>query len=288
MHEQASYVGNFNRNLNNPYSDTYNPWWRQHPNFAWGNQRGANVSSSSRQQNLIAPPGFQANMPSHSETKALHVRPHGNLPSNTEVTKSNGKEQCSALTLRSGKEINKEDKFGGKSVEDPTPSHVQKELEILDDSPIEEDKGEKVDNEKTKEQHENAAASAVSQPTRDEVHPPPPFPQQAIDQVPSYAKFLKDIVTKRRKVESYETIVVASEYCAARIDLPIKKKHPGSFIIPCSIGNNFMRNALCDLGSSVNLMPKALFKKIGIGIERLTTVILQLADRSHVRPEGKV
>ncbi|KAK8621926.1 hypothetical protein V6N13_097554 [Hibiscus sabdariffa] len=49
-----------------------------------------------------------------------------------------------------------------------------------------------------------------------------------------------------------------------------------------------MGNALCDLGSSVNLMPKTVFKKLGIGIERPTTVILQLADRSHVRPEGKV
>ncbi|KAL4367015.1 hypothetical protein GQ457_05G018460 [Hibiscus cannabinus] len=58
MHEQASYVGNFNRNLNNPYLNTYNPGWRQHPNFSWGNQRGANASSSGRQQNLTAPPGF--------------------------------------------------------------------------------------------------------------------------------------------------------------------------------------------------------------------------------------
>ncbi|KAK8713476.1 hypothetical protein V6N13_148692 [Hibiscus sabdariffa] len=35
-------------------------------------------------------------------------------------------------------------------------------------------------------------------------------------------------------------------------------------------------------------MPKAVFKKLGIGIEKSTTVILQLEDRSHVRPEGKV
>ncbi|KAL4339437.1 hypothetical protein GQ457_08G032360 [Hibiscus cannabinus] len=35
-------------------------------------------------------------------------------------------------------------------------------------------------------------------------------------------------------------------------------------------------------------MPKAVFRKLGIGIKRPTTVILQLADRSHVRPEGKV
>ena len=31
------YVGDFNRN-NNPYSNTYNPGWRQHPNFSWSNQ----------------------------------------------------------------------------------------------------------------------------------------------------------------------------------------------------------------------------------------------------------
>ncbi|KAK9034766.1 hypothetical protein V6N11_076823 [Hibiscus sabdariffa] len=248
--------------------------------------------------------------------QALQVRPQGNLPSNTEVTKSNGKEQCSALTLRSGKEINKDDKFGGIPIEDPTPSDELKESEDVIDSPIEEDKGEKLDNEKTEEQHAKATTSAVPKPAREEIRPPPPFPQrlkkhkedlqfqkfvsmldqfhinipflEAIEKVPSYAKFLKDIVTKKRKAESYETVVVASEYCARTVELPMKKKDPGSFIIPCSIGNNFMGNALCDLGSSVNLMPKVVFKKLGIGIEKLTTVILQLADRSHVRPEGRV
>ncbi|KAL4377400.1 hypothetical protein GQ457_02G025150 [Hibiscus cannabinus] len=121
----------------------------------------------------------------------------------------------------------------------------------------------------------------------DQFHINIPF-LEAIEQVPSYAKFLKDIVTKKRRADSYETVVVASEYCAGRVEIPMKKRDPGSFIIPCSIGNNFMGNALCDLGSSVNLMPKAVFKKLGIGIERPTTVILQLADRSQVRPEGKV
>ncbi|KAL4341392.1 hypothetical protein GQ457_08G019850 [Hibiscus cannabinus] len=38
MHEQASYLGNYNRNSNNPYSNTYNPGWRQHLNFSWNNQ----------------------------------------------------------------------------------------------------------------------------------------------------------------------------------------------------------------------------------------------------------
>ncbi|KAK8576727.1 hypothetical protein V6N13_015160 [Hibiscus sabdariffa] len=313
MHEQASYVGNFNRNSNTPYSNTYNQGWRQHPNFSWGNQSGANASSSSRQKNLIAPPGFQANMPWHSETKGNVAASNNNSlkaimqefisTSKTMLQEHSASIKHQGNMLQTQRALLQSHNSSLRALETQEP-------EILGDSPIEEDKGEKLDNEKTEKQHDNAAASATSQPARDEVCPPPPFPQrlkkhkedlqfqkfvsmldqfhinipflEAIDQVPSYAKILKDIVTKKRKVESYETIAVASEYCAGRIDLPMKKRDRGNFIIPCSIGNNFMGNALCDLGSSVNFMPKVVFKKIGIGIERPITVILQLADRSHV------
>ena len=48
------YVNNFNRN-NNPYSNTYNPGWRQHPNFSWTNQ---GVNSSAGPSNPTHPPGF--------------------------------------------------------------------------------------------------------------------------------------------------------------------------------------------------------------------------------------
>ncbi|XP_024028190.1 uncharacterized protein LOC112093617 [Morus notabilis] len=48
------YVNNFNRN-NNPYSNTYNPGWKQHPNFSWANQ-GANSSAGSSKP--VYPPGF--------------------------------------------------------------------------------------------------------------------------------------------------------------------------------------------------------------------------------------
>ena len=35
----VNYVGNFNRQpQNNPYSNTYNPGWKQHRNFSWSNQ----------------------------------------------------------------------------------------------------------------------------------------------------------------------------------------------------------------------------------------------------------
>ncbi|KAK8698068.1 hypothetical protein V6N13_114199 [Hibiscus sabdariffa] len=281
MHEQASYVGNFNRNLNNPYLNTYNPGWRQHPNFSWGNQSGANASSSSRQKNLTAQPGFQTNMPWDSETKG-----------NASASNNNSLEATMQEFISTTKTMLQEHSASIKH----QGNMLQTQRALL-------------------QSHSSSLRALETQvgcitTSRDEVHPPQPFPQQlkkdkedlqfqkfvsmldqfhinipfleATDQVPSYGKFLKDIVTKKRKVESYATVVVASEYCARRIDLPMKKKDPGSFIIPCSICNNFMGNALCDLGSSVNLMPKVVFKKIGIGIERPTTMILQLADRSHV------
>ena len=42
------------------------------------------------------------------------------------------------------------------------------------------------------------------------------------------------------------------------------------------------------MGASINLMPKLVFQKLGIRKARPTIVMLQLVDRSYVRPEGKI
>ena len=65
-----------------------------------------------------------------------------------------------------------------------------------------------------------------------------------------------------------------------------KLKDPGSFTIPCTIGNAIFERALCDLGASINLMPLSIFKRLGLGEARPTTVTLQLADRSLKHPRG--
>ncbi|KAL5576649.1 hypothetical protein UlMin_018348 [Ulmus minor] len=70
--------------------------------------------------------------------------------------------------------------------------------------------------------------------------------------------------------------------------IPPKLKDPSSFTIPCSIRNTYCGRALCDLGASINLMPISVFKQLGIGDARPTTVTLQLADRSFAHPEGKI
>ncbi|XP_060183226.1 uncharacterized protein LOC132613199 [Lycium barbarum] len=59
-----------------------------------------------------------------------------------------------------------------------------------------------------------------------------------------------------------------------------------SFTIEISIGTQDVARALCDLGASINLMPSSIFRKLGLGVPRPTTIVLQLADRSLVRPEG--
>lgn len=111
----------------------------------------------------------------------------------------------------------------------------------------------------------------------------------ALMKIPSYAKFLKEIMSKKRKLEDYETIAL-SEECSAVIQqkLPPKLKDPGSFSIPCTIGEIKFSRALCDLGASVSLMPLSIYKKLGLNDLKHTTVSLQLADRSIKYPLGVV
>ncbi|XP_070032846.1 uncharacterized protein [Nicotiana tomentosiformis] len=61
-----------------------------------------------------------------------------------------------------------------------------------------------------------------------------------------------------------------------------------AFTIPCTIGSAEFAKALCDLGASVNLMPYSIFKTLGIGKQRLTSMRLQMADRTMKRPLGVI
>jgi len=56
--------------------------------------------------------------------------------------------------------------------------------------------------------------------------------------------------------------------------LPAKFKDPGSFSIPYLIENLSLNRALCDLGSSVSMMPYSIFKRVNIGELRPTIISL--------------
>ncbi|KAK5775430.1 hypothetical protein PVK06_043322 [Gossypium arboreum] len=105
--------------------------------------------------------------------------------------------------------------------------------------------------------------------------------------MPTYAKFLKELLTNKRKFEDL-SIVEHNEECSAILQnkLPTKLKDPGSFTIPCLIGSLNVEKALADLGASINLMPYKMFKQLGLGEPKPTRMSIQLADRSVKYPRG--
>ncbi|XP_057999033.1 uncharacterized protein LOC131177883 [Hevea brasiliensis] len=104
---------------------------------------------------------------------------------------------------------------------------------------------------------------------------------EALSHMSFYAKFLKEILSKKRRLEDYETIALIEE-CSAILqnNLPPKLKDPGSFSIPCLTGNINKNKMLCDLDASVSLMPLSICQKLDVGELKPTTISLQLADRS--------
>ncbi|XP_070029708.1 uncharacterized protein [Nicotiana sylvestris] len=106
---------------------------------------------------------------------------------------------------------------------------------------------------------------------------------EALEQMPGYAKFMKDLVTKKRSMDC-ETIKMTHQAIVHSMDP--KLEYPGAFTIPCTIGSADFAKALCDLGVSINLMPYSILKTLGISQPQPTSMRLQMADRTMKRPLG--
>ncbi|CAJ2671279.1 unnamed protein product, partial [Trifolium pratense] len=210
----------------------------------------------------------------------------GSFAANTEP---NPKEQCKSITTRSGKEV-------GKGIGD----NLRKEEEVMR-RVDEEEEGEKKEVEVRKEksslpQHlpyphapskkdkERQYARFMDIFKRLQINIP--F-SEALEQMPTYAKFMKEILTKKRRYNDDEVIQLDAS-CSAIIQrtLPTKEKDPGRVTLPVTIGNVNVGKALIDLGSSINLIPLSVIKRVGgLDITR-TRMTLQLADKSITRPSG--
>jgi hypothetical protein len=107
--------------------------------------------------------------------------------------------------------------------------------------------------------------------------------------VPAYAKFLKDMVTIKRKTNAPKKAYLTEQVSSIpQCKLPIKYKDLVCPTIACMIGVSQINRALLDLGASVNLLPYSVYLKLGLGELKPTTVMLQLVDRSMKRPRGIV
>ncbi|XP_057802485.1 uncharacterized protein LOC131017780 isoform X2 [Salvia miltiorrhiza] len=327
---------------NDPFSNTYNPGWRNHPNFRWRQQEpgmyapnppqagqyahtarpapssAPNMNdimkslaqSSEIVKNLVqSQQAFQhetqaalSNMGTQITQLATQVNKlqanQGRLPS---VTEMNPKENASAVTTRSGRIL------------------VEPQLKQQDKEEKPDEAKDDAISEKSPESTEPSSSKVSGKP---KVSIPqsliaPPFPSRlaqnkrieeekdileifkkveinlplldAIKQVPRYAKFLKELCSKKMKFGNDARIRVSENVSAVlQRKLPQKCRDPGMFTIPCIIGNKTVERAMLDLGASINVMPYSMYKDLQLGPLKDTRVIIQLADRSTAYPEGVV
>lgn len=109
-----------------------------------------------------------------------------------------------------------------------------------------------------------------------------------ISRIPSYSKFLKEILTKKRSIDDTECLLLSGECNSIphQGKLPEKRIDDGIFSVPCKLGEASTMNALCDIGSSINLMPYPVFKRLGLMEVTPTKMILRFADKSTKTPMG--
>ncbi|RVW88791.1 Retrovirus-related Pol polyprotein from transposon 17.6 [Vitis vinifera] len=212
---------------------------------------------------------------------------------------SNLREVKAVITLRSGKEVDQ-----------PLPN-VGPDEEIRSKGPlIKEGK-----NQEEQSGKKSASKSSIEEEPRIVIkedmmkkHMPPPFPQalhgkkeiknsseilevlrqvkvnipllDMIKQVPTYAKFLKDLCTVKRGLQVTKNAFLTEQVSAIiQSKSLVKYKDPGCPTISVNIGGTHVEKALLDLGASVNLLPYSVYKQLGLGGLKPTTMTLSFADR---------
>ncbi|XP_061371633.1 uncharacterized protein LOC133314203 [Gastrolobium bilobum] len=211
-------------------------------------------------------------------SRQISERPHGKFPSDTMV---NPKEHCKAIMTRSGLVLQQVKK----NVEDKKNEEEVVVEDVVSDDGVEKVKGnkEKETVKEDKEEKEVVVENDVvpkkimkweKKKMADKQDQPvtlSPY-AKALENMPHYAKFMKDLLTKKRKLNDGETVALTAE-CSALIQkkLPPKLQDPGSFSISIAIGDVEVGKALCDLGASINLMP--LTGKLLLRVDEETVTI---------------
>ncbi|XP_031112037.1 uncharacterized protein LOC116016008 [Ipomoea triloba] len=250
--QELNAIGGFSGQPNrryDPFSNQYNPGWRDHPNLSYGNQ---GVQPRFQNQNFRQFQAPQQSQPQasnsgmsldeivkalanntqqfHQETRAgiqqlgnqisqlatsvskLEAQASRKLPSQTEV---NPKENVSAITLRSGKQL---------QPESPLPVEEEKEEKSKEENESIANENSKVSSESSVGQYNSSLPPFPSRlaKSKEEEHENQILETfrkveinipllEAVKQIPKYAKFLKELCTGKRKLKSKEKIILADQ-----------------------------------------------------------------------------
>ncbi|CAN6552148.1 unnamed protein product [Malus baccata var. baccata] len=262
-----SYQGQ-NHQRNDPYSNTYNPGWRDHPNFKWREPQQPQQQGDfdSHPLGYIKGHLFNLNL-NNKHLNQIQVREQGKLPSSTIVNPKGGFESAKAITLRSGKEFGNHKKLVKQS--------LNKDEKLLQ----EEEQGAQATAREDQSLPQPLLASKLSQPIK--VSPNTnssssiplnvPFPSRfrqskkeenekdiletfrkvqvnipfldAIKQVPKYAKFLKELCTTRKRISNKEVVQVNNLIFPADFYVLGMENSAHSTPLPILLERSFMKTA---------------------------------------------
>ncbi|XP_062118941.1 uncharacterized protein LOC133832645 [Humulus lupulus] len=306
-----------------PYAITYNEGWKEHPNLRYGNQqqivptRPPGFPYQQRQQETHTPQPQQpitseAQEPSmadmlkqlvasNMQTQVLLQGAHVSLknlentmgqiatslsqnePQNQGKVPSqhvrNPRENVNAITLRDGKTYDPPNLPSNKDETPTTSPNLKPTIPTYVTTPPFPSRLRKTKKDEAKQEIlETFRKVEVNIPLLD-----------AIKQVPRYAKFLKQLCTNKRKLKGNEKVSVGENVSVVlQKKLPPKCKDPGTFTIPCTIGNKRIERCMLDLGASINVMPYSIYASLNLGPLEETVVIIQLADHSNAYPRGVI
>ncbi|XP_009762574.2 uncharacterized protein [Nicotiana sylvestris] len=193
---------------------------------------------------------------------ALNNCPEGILPANTNINpEEQNPNQLMAVSLQNRRNLDRDQEVAQSSRETTPATPVP--LEVDESTELTELVVEQVQDDKGKAKESKQVAK----------HVVPLVPQNPNKEKPT-SSAQRDLST-----------VTLTQTCSAVVTKPMAQKmsNPGSFTILCTIGSYAFAKALCDLGASINLIPLAIYTKLGIGRARTILMLLQLADHTVKR-----
>ncbi|XP_042065522.1 uncharacterized protein LOC121809037 [Salvia splendens] len=99
-------------------------------------------------------------------------------------------------------------------------------------------------------------------------------------------RFIKDFIAGKTKVDGKIVIGESVSAVIQKKRLPSKRTDPGMFTLPIVIGDVSIEHVMCDLGASINVLPFSVYKRLTAVRLVDTKVVIQLAHRSYINPEG--
>ncbi|CAN6544183.1 unnamed protein product [Malus baccata var. baccata] len=241
------------------------------------------------------------------------IREQGRLPSSTVVNPKGGFETAKAIMLRSGKQVGA-DSNTSKSSQDEEDKLLKEEAQrakptAKDDQTLPPPPSPPKPSPSTKVSPNSTFSSSIPLNV--------PFPSRfrqskkeeaekdiletfrkvqvniplldAIKQVPRYAKFLKELCTTRRRISNKEVVQVSENVSAVlQRKLPPKCKDPGSFTIPCVIGELKNDGVIIQLADRSNAYPKGVLEDVLVQVGNLIFptdfYVLDMEDSPHSTP----